>query len=68
MNRVLAVRSGLLPFKLDTPDRTVFINLEATRQTHGTRQQIMVVEIKCFPNRANTTVNMETETIVQWME
>lgn len=43
------------PVKVDTANRTVYIDLEATRRINGNRQHIVLGEIKCFPDRNNTT-------------
>jgi hypothetical protein len=38
-----------------TEDRKGFVDLRAVREVNGTQQQIMLVEIKCFPDRDSTT-------------
>lgn len=43
------------PANFFTPSRTVYIDLEMTRQINGTRQQMMLVEVKCFPGNHGTT-------------
>ena len=35
--------------------RTVYIDIHAARGVNGDRQQILLAEIKCFPNRSSTT-------------
>jgi hypothetical protein len=46
---------GNRPEQFYAPDRTVFIDIRATRGTNGTSQQILLAEIKCFPDRNSTT-------------
>ena len=41
--------------KLNTTQRQVFVDILAERGLNGSRQQIMLVEIKCFPDRDSTT-------------
>jgi hypothetical protein len=38
-----------------TPDRTVFIDIVATRGVNGSTQQVLLVEVKCFTDRNSTT-------------
>lgn len=37
-------------YKIETSERTIFIDVEASRQNNGSRQHVIVVEIKCFPD------------------
>jgi XisH protein len=37
--------------QLYTPDRAAFIDIVASRGANGSSQEILLVEIKCFPNR-----------------
>ncbi len=43
------------PVKIDTANRTVYIDIEAFRSTNGSRQHILLGEIKCFPDKDSTT-------------
>lgn len=43
------------PQRLIHEEHVVFIDVRATRQTNGARQQIPLVEIKCFPDRDSNT-------------
>jgi hypothetical protein len=43
------------PFKLVLPPRLVYIDLRVTRGINGSREQIIVVEVKCFPDQKATT-------------
>ena len=38
-----------------TPDRTIFIDIVATRGINGSTEQILLAEIKCFADRNSTT-------------
>lgn len=46
------------PFRLRREKRLVFVDILATRQINGTRQEILLSEVKCFPNRDSTTVDL----------
>lgn len=41
------------PRRVDTDTRLVYIDIEASRQSNGTSQHILLVEVKCFSNRTN---------------
>jgi hypothetical protein len=41
-----------------TDDRHGYVDLRAMRESNGTRHQIMLVEIKCFPDRNSTTEDL----------
>ncbi len=41
--------------KLYAEDRQIFIDVRASRGSNGTQQQILLVEVKCFPDRESTT-------------
>jgi hypothetical protein len=43
-----------------TATRTIFIDIEARRDSNGSRQQILLAEIKCFPDRDSTTREIYT--------
>jgi hypothetical protein len=43
------------PLKLDTARRSIYIDIEAARGANGIRQQILLGEVKCFPDRDSTT-------------
>jgi hypothetical protein len=47
-----------IPFTVDLPEREIHIDVEAWRNSNGSRQQIMLVEVKCFPNRKSTTTEL----------
>jgi hypothetical protein len=47
-----------VPMKLGK--RRVFIDLQATYGANGSRQQIALVEVKCFPDLQNTTQEIYT--------
>jgi hypothetical protein len=38
--------------------RTVFVDMKLTRGVNGTREVIMLVEVKCFPDPKNTTPDL----------
>ncbi len=38
-----------------TKSRQAFVDLRAVRDVNGARQQLLLVEVKCFPNRSSTT-------------
>ena len=40
--------------------RRVFVDLLATRGTNGSRQEIALVEVKCFPDPQNTSQEIYT--------
>jgi hypothetical protein len=48
------------PYKLSTDVRTVFIDLAVSRGTNGNHQQILLVEVKCFPDRKSMTRDLYT--------
>ena len=48
------------PFKLSNDLRTVYIDLSITIGANGDRQQILLVEVKCFPDRKSTTRDLYT--------
>ena len=43
------------PRRLIHQERLVFIDIQAARGTNGSRQQILLAEVKCFPDRERTT-------------
>ncbi len=47
-----------VPLEIDLPGREVHIDIEAWRISNGSRQQIMLAEVKCFPNRKSTTTEL----------
>ena len=47
-----------VPMKLNR--RRVFVDLLATRGTNGSRQEIALVEVKCFPDPQNTSQEIYT--------
>jgi len=44
-----------LPLRIKTSERIIYIDIEASQQVNGRQQQIMLAEIKCFPDRESTT-------------
>ncbi len=40
---------------ISTEKRQGFVDVRAVREVNGTRQQVMLVEVKCFPDRNSTT-------------
>lgn len=46
------------PRRLVHEERLVFIDIRATRRVNGSRQQILLAEIKCFPDRDGTTLEL----------
>jgi len=48
------------PFRILINGRGVFIDLEVSRNLNGDRQQILLVEVKCFPDRKSTTRDLYT--------
>jgi len=47
-------------FMIVVGTRRGFVDVRAVREDNGTRQQIMLVEIKCFPDREDTTQEIYT--------
>ncbi|MBI1279188.1 MAG: hypothetical protein GC179_13765 [Anaerolineaceae bacterium] len=43
------------PRRLIHEERLVFIDIEAVKGMNGSRQQILLAEVKCFPDRERTT-------------
>jgi len=43
------------PRRLNLEDRVVYVDIQAMRQVNGSRQQILLAEVKCFPDRDSTT-------------
>ena len=48
------------PLRLSTAQRTVYIDIEASRNLNGNFQQIVLAEIKCFRDRDSTTRELYT--------
>lgn len=48
------------PRRFYVEGRTVFIDIHATRGVNGDRQQMLLAEIKCFPDRLSTTHDLYT--------
>lgn len=44
-----------IPLEIETPERTIHVDIEASRQINGTRQRVLMAEVKCFPDRKKTT-------------
>lgn len=47
-----------MPLTIDIPEREIHIDIEAWRNANGSRQHIMLAEVKCFPNRQSTTTEL----------
>ncbi|MCA0456708.1 MAG: hypothetical protein LCI00_22235 [Chloroflexi bacterium] len=43
------------PRRLIHEERLVFIDIQAAKGVNGRRQQILLAEVKCFPDRESTT-------------
>ncbi len=43
------------PFKLVFEPRTVYVDVQMSRGVDGSREQIVLVEVKCFPDEHSTT-------------
>jgi hypothetical protein len=43
------------PYRVSAPYRTIFIDLKLSFGSNGNHQQILLVEIKCFPDENSTT-------------
>lgn len=48
------------PRRLSHDGRVIFIDLRATRQANGSTQPILLAEIKCFPDRKDTSQELYT--------
>lgn len=46
--------------KLSFGNRRVFVDLRASRSSNGSRRQIMLVEVKCFPESSALTEELYT--------
>jgi hypothetical protein len=44
-----------IPLEIETLERTIHVDIEASRQMNGTRQRVLMAEVKCFPDRKKTT-------------
>jgi hypothetical protein len=53
--RIVAEQSVILAQK-----RKGIVDIRAAREINGSRQQIMLVEVKCFPDREDTTQELYT--------
>ena len=42
-------------FKLYADDREIFVDIRASREVNGSREHMILVEVKCFPDRDSTT-------------
>jgi XisH protein len=47
-------------FKLYAEGRQIFIDIRASRGANGAHQQVLLVEVKCFADRDNTTQELYT--------
>jgi hypothetical protein len=48
------------PFKLAFEARTVYVDVQMSRGVDGSREQIVLVEVKCFPDEHSTTRDLYT--------
>lgn len=48
------------PFKLRLMYRFAYVDLEISRGTNGNREQMLLVEVKCFPDPKDTTRDLYT--------
>jgi hypothetical protein len=48
------------PYKLQVEQRTAYVNLAVARNMNGSRQQMLLVEVKCFPDKNSTTRELYT--------
>jgi len=48
------------PFRLILPPRVGYVDLRLSYGTNGTREQIILLEIKCFPDEDSTTRDLYT--------
>lgn len=48
------------PQRLNYDERSIFIDVRATRSMNGSSQQILLIEIKCFIDRDSTTRELYT--------
>ncbi len=48
------------PYRLALPPRFGYVDLRLSRGANGQRENIMLVEIKCFPNEDSTTRDLYT--------
>ena len=46
------------PLRIIVGSRQVYIDIRAMRGTNGSQQPILLVEVKCFPNRKSTTEDL----------
>ncbi|MBI5667759.1 MAG: hypothetical protein HZC41_07100 [Chloroflexi bacterium] len=44
-----------IPLEIETPERTIHVDIEASRHVKGTQQRVLMAEVKCFPDRKKTT-------------
>ncbi len=44
--------------RIRTPARTIHIDARATRRANGSQQQILLAEVKCFPDADSTTTDL----------
>ena len=50
--------AGKFALQLDYPYRTIFIDLEMSHRVNGSQQQVLFVEVKCFPDEDSTTSDL----------
>lgn len=48
------------PFKVKRLNRQIYIDVEASRRANGSRQQILLAEVKCFPDTSSITTELYT--------
>jgi hypothetical protein len=47
-----------IPLRVEVEMRLIYVDIEAQRQRNGKRDQILLAEIKCFPDRNSTTTDL----------
>lgn len=48
------------PFKVKRLNRQIYIDVEASRRANGSRQQILLAEVKCFPDTSSVKTELYT--------
>ena len=48
------------PHRLHLEPRTVYVDARLSRGSNGSREQVMLVEVKCFPDDASMTTDIYT--------
>jgi hypothetical protein len=45
-------------FRLRLPSRLIFIDIHATKNSNGHRENVLLAEVKCFPERRADTTDL----------